>query len=276
LNYLLTSHAWRQDHNGYSHQGPGFMDTVINKKSTVVRIYLPPDANCLLSVMDHCLRSRNYVNVVVAGKQPELQWLDMDSARKHCARGASVWKWAGNDDGSNPDVVLACAGDVPTLETIAAAWLLRKHIPELKVRVVNVVDLMVLSPPAYHPHGMDAEGFLELFTADVPVVFAFHGYVRMIHDLVHGRPEPERFHVRGYMEEGTTTTPFDMVVANNLSRYQLAMEALRRVPRLRSQSADLIEYFQSKLMEHRIYIQEHLEDLPEIRDWTCAETAQVD
>ena len=271
LNYLLTSHAWRQDHNGYSHQGPGFMDTVINKKGTVVRIYLPPDANCLLSVMDHCLRSRDYVNVIVAGKQPELQWLDMEAARRHCARGASVWEWASNDQGGEPDVILASAGDVPTLETVAAAWLLRQHLPELKVRVVNVVDLMVLSPPAYHPHGMDAEAFRDLFTERVPVVFAFHGYRRMIHDLVHGRPNPERFHVHGYMEEGTTTTPFDMVVANQISRYHLAMEALRRVPRLRSQSAHLVDTFKSKLTEHKLYIREHLQDLPEIRDWTWSD-----
>ncbi len=271
LNYLLTSHAWRQDHNGYSHQGPGFLDTVINKKSTVVRIYLPPDANCLLSVMDHCLRSQNYVNVVVVGKQPELQWLDMDAARKHCARGASIWDWAGNDQSSEPDVVLGCAGDVPTLETVAAAWLLRKHIPELHLRVVNVVDLMVLSPPAYHPHGMDEEGFREMFTADKQVIFAFHGYVRMIHDLVHGRPEPERFHVRGYMEEGTTTTPFDMVVANRVSRYHLAMEALRRVPALQSKSAHVVELFERKLAEHQSYIKDHLEDMPEIRDWAWSE-----
>jgi xylulose-5-phosphate/fructose-6-phosphate phosphoketolase len=266
LNYLLTSHAWRQDHNGYSHQGPGFMDTVINKKGTVVRIYLPPDANCLLSVMDHCLRSRDYVNAVVAGKQPELQWLDMEAARQHCARGASTWEWAGND-GGEPDVVLGCAGDVPTLEAVAAAWLLRKHVPELRVRLVNVVDLMTLSPPAYHPHGMDQESFIEMFTMDRPVIFAFHGYVRMIHDLVHGRPNPERFHVRGYMEEGTTTTPFDMVVQNHLSRYHLAIEALKRVPRLRSQAGDTVELFEQKLLEHQLYIQKHLEDMPEIRDW---------
>jgi len=268
LNYLLTSHAWRQDHNGYSHQGPGFMDTVINKKSTVVRIYLPPDGNCLLSVMDHCLRSRNYVNVVVAGKQPELQWLDMEAARRHCARGASVWEWASNDGGQEPDVVLASAGDVPTLETVAAAWLLRQHMPDLKVRVTNVVDLMVLSPPAYHPHGMDPEMFLSLFTESAPVIFAFHGYRRMIHDLVHGRPNPARFHVRGYIEEGTTTTPFDMVVVNKLSRYHLAMEALRRVPRLGREADELIEEFKEKLTQHSSYIREHLEDMPEIRDWT--------
>jgi xylulose-5-phosphate/fructose-6-phosphate phosphoketolase len=272
LNYLLTSHAWRQDHNGYSHQGPGFMDVVINKKSNVIRIYLPPDANCLLSVVDHCLRSRNYVNVIVAGKQPELQWLDMDAARRHCARGASVWEWASNDEGGEPDVVLGCAGDVPTLETVAAAWLLRKYIPELRVRVVNVVDLMTLSPPAYHPHGVDAEAFLEMFTERAPVIFAFHGYRRMIHDLVHGRPNPARFHVRGYIEEGTTTTPFDMVVVNNVSRYHLAIEALRRVSRLRSRSVDVIEQFEAKLTEHHLYIQQHLEDMPEIRDWTWSET----
>jgi xylulose-5-phosphate/fructose-6-phosphate phosphoketolase len=271
LNYLLTSHAWRQDHNGYSHQGPGFMDTIINKKGTVIRIYLPPDANCLLSVMDHCLRSRNYINVVVAGKQPELQWLDMEAARKHCAQGASVWEWASNDQGQDPDVILACAGDVPTLETVAAAWLLRKHIPGLHVRVVNVVDLMVLSPPAYHPHGIDPEAFLQMFTESTPVIFAFHGYVRMIHDLVHGRPNPARFHVRGYMEEGTTTTPFDMVVENHVSRYHLAMEALRRVPRLGSDAEHLIDLFEEKLAEHKIYIDEHLEDMPEIQDWTWSE-----
>jgi xylulose-5-phosphate/fructose-6-phosphate phosphoketolase len=271
LNYLLTSHSWRQDHNGYSHQGPGFMDTVINKKGTVVRIYLPPDANCLLSVVDHCLRSRDYVNVIVAGKQPELQWLDMEAARRHCARGASVWEWACTDRDGEPDVVLACAGDVPTLETVAAAWLLRKHIPELKVRLVNVVDLMVLSPPEYHPHGMDAEAFIEMFTETAPVIFAFHGYRRMIHDLVHGRPNPARFHVRGYIEEGTTTTPFDMVVVNKISRYHLTMEALSRVPRLRSQSAHLVEEFEGKLTEHALYIQEHLEDMPEIQNWTWIE-----
>ena len=267
MNYVLTSHAWRQDHNGYSHQGPSFMDVVINKKSSVIRIYLPPDANCLLSVVDHCLRSRNYVNVIVAGKQPELQWLDMPAARRHCARGASVWEWASNDDGGEPDVVLGCAGDVPTLETVAAAWLLRKHIPELRVRVVNVVDLMTLSPPAYHPHGVDAEAFLEMFTESAPVIFAFHGYRRMIHDLVHGRPNPARFHVRGYIEEGTTTTPFDMVVVNQVSRYHLAMEALRRVTRLRSKSEDVIQFFDEQLAKHRAYVEQHLEDMPEIKDW---------
>ncbi|MFN2149003.1 MAG: phosphoketolase [Anaerolineales bacterium] len=272
LNYLLTSHAWRQDHNGYSHQGPGFMDTVINKKGTVVRIYLPPDANCLLSVVDHCLRSRDYVNVIVAGKQPELQWLDMESARKHCARGASIWAWASNDSGGEPDVILASAGDVPTQEAVAAAWLLRKHTPQLKVRVVNVVDLMVLSPPEYHPHGLDPEAFRDLFTEDRPVIFAFHGYMRMIHDLVHGRPNPARFHVRGYIEEGTTTTPFDMVVQNRISRYHLAIEALRRSNMPEEPAAEIIEQFEAKLNEHELYIKDHLEDMPEVRQWTWKET----
>lgn len=271
LNYLLTSHAWRQDHNGYSHQGPGFMDTVINKKGTVFRIYLPPDANCLLSVMDHCLRSRDYVNVVVAGKQPHLQFLDMDAAVDHCTRGASVWEWAGNDNG-NPDVVLAAAGDIPTLETVAAAWILRKYAPEIKVRVVNVVDLMTLSPPAYHPHGLDPQAFIDLFTEDKIIIFAFHGYVRMIHDLVHGRPNPARFHVRGYMEEGTTTTPFDMVVLNNVSRYHLAMLALKYLPQFRSKYIDLDDELEAKLAQHKIYIQQYLDDMPEIKDWKWTES----
>jgi xylulose-5-phosphate/fructose-6-phosphate phosphoketolase len=267
LNYLLTSHSWRQDHNGYSHQGPGFIDTVVNKKSTVVRIYLPPDANCLLSVMDHCLRSKNYVNLVVAGKQPSLQWLNIADAVAHCTRGASVWEWAGNDNNEKPDVVLACAGDVPTLETVAAAWLLRKHFPDLKVRVVNVVDLMALSPKEYHPHGMEAALFTQLFTDDAPVIFAFHGYVRIIHDLVHGRPDPARFHVRGFMEEGTTTTPFDMVVLNNISRFHLAIAAIQRTERTLERSDEVINHFEDKLRMHSIYIRECLEDMPDIRNW---------
>ena len=267
LNYLLTSHAWRQDHNGYSHQGPGFIDSVLNKKSSVVRIYLPPDANCLLSVADHCLRSRGYVNLIVAGKQPELQWLDMDSAREHCSRGASVWQWAGNDAGEEPDVVLGCAGDVPTLETLAAAWLLRNHMPELRVRVVNVVDLMTLLSHRDHPHGLDESSFKDLFTDTAPVVFAFHGYPRVIHELVYRRPDDERFHVRGYIEEGTTTTPFDMVVRNGMSRFHLAIEALHRVGRLQSKSGDLITYFNEKLNEHRRYAPAYGEDMPEISNW---------
>ena len=267
LNYLLTSHSWRQDHNGYSHQGPGFIDTVVNKKSTVIRIYFPPDANTLLSVMDHCLQSKNYVNLVVAGKQPQLQWLDMDSAIAHCKQGASVWEWAGNDNGNEPDVVLACAGDVPTLETIAAACLLRQLLPELKVRVVNVVDLMSLSPESSHPHGLNEVLFESLFTNTAHVIFAFHGYVRIIHDLVHGRPDPARFHVRGFMEEGTTTTPFDMVVLNNMSRFQLAMEAVRRVPHFNQKGKKFILYCENKLKEHKQYIHENLDDMPEIKNW---------
>jgi xylulose-5-phosphate/fructose-6-phosphate phosphoketolase len=267
LNYLLTSHAWRQDHNGYSHQGPGFIDSLMNKKSSVVRMYFPPDANCLLSVADHCLRSRGYINLIVAGKQPEIQWLDMDSARKHCSKGSSVWTWASNDDGSEPDVVLGCAGDVPTLETVAAAWLLRKHIPELQVRLVNVVDLMTLQLHRDHPHGLDEASFRDLFTDTEPVVFAFHGYPRVIHELTYRRPDPERFHVRGYIEEGTTTTPFDMVVCNGMSRYHLAIEALHRVGRLQSKSGDLINYFNDKLDEHRKYVHKYGEDMLEIREW---------
>ncbi|MEO6630576.1 MAG: phosphoketolase family protein [Mucilaginibacter sp.] len=267
LNYLLTSHVWRQDNNGYSHQGPGFIDTVVNKKSSVVRIYLPPDANTLLSVMHHCLVSKDYVNVIVAGKQPELQWLNMDDAVAHCAAGASVWEWAGNSKGYEPEIVLACAGDVPTLETVAAAELLQQHFPELKIRVVNVVDLMSLSPQAYHPHGMSNDLFRELFTDRTDVVFAFHGYVRIIHDLVHGRPDPARFHVRGYMEEGTTTTPFDMVVLNKMSRYHLAMEAVKRVPRLKKQADGFIDFCEGKLQEHHDYICANLDDMPEIKNW---------
>jgi len=267
LNYLVTSHSWRQDHNGYSHQGPGFIDTVVNKKSTVIRIYLPPDSNTLLAVMDHCLQSKNYVNLVVAGKQPQLQWLDMPAAIAHCKQGASVWEWASNDNGNEPDIVLACAGDVPTLETVAAACLLRRHLPELKVRVVNVVDLMSLSPKASHPHGLNEKIFESLFTSSAHVIFAFHGYVRIIHDLVHGRPDPSRFHVRGFMEEGTTTTPFDMVVLNNMSRFQLAAEAVRRAPFISEKAIAFIEYCENKLKEHKKYIYENLDDMPEIRNW---------
>ncbi|HTK19482.1 MAG TPA: phosphoketolase family protein [Mucilaginibacter sp.] len=270
LNYLLTSHVWRQDNNGYSHQGPGFIDTIVNKKSAVARIYLPPDANTLLSVMDHCLRSHDYINVIVAGKQPELQWLNLADAIKHAAQGASAWDWAGNSANHTPDIVLACAGDVPTLETVAAAWLLRRHLPELKVRVVNVIDLMALSPRAYHPHGMSDELFSSLFTNTTHVIFAFHGYVRIIHDLVHGRPDPTRFHVRGYMEEGTTTTPFDMVVLNEMSRYHLAMEAVRRASIAQTRADAFLEYCQSMLHRHRQYICQHLDDMPEVKDWKWA------
>jgi xylulose-5-phosphate/fructose-6-phosphate phosphoketolase len=267
LNYLLTSHAWRQDHNGYSHQGPGFINTLLTKKSSVVRIYLPPDANCLLSVADHCLASMNYVNLIVADKQPMPQWLDMKAAQEHCARGASIWEWAGNDEGQ-PDVVLASAGDAPTQETIAAAWLLRKYAPDLRVRVVNVVDLFTLESFKDHPHGLDGDGFRQLFTDDTPVIFAFHGYPRVIHELIYHRPNPERFHVRGYIEEGTTTTPFDMVVLNRISRYHLAIEALRRVPRLRSRAGGIIDGFNERLAAHSAYIKEHGADMPEITEWT--------
>jgi xylulose-5-phosphate/fructose-6-phosphate phosphoketolase len=264
LNYLLTSHTWRQDHNGYSHQGPGFIDTVISKKSHTIRIYLPPDANCLLCVTEHCMASKDYVNVIIAGKQPALQWLNLEEASKHCEAGAGVWKWAGNDRGQ-PDIILACAGDVPAMETVAAAWLLKKHLPELKVRVVNVVDLMSLAPPSHHSHGLEENKFKELFTDSTDVIFAFHGYVSIIHDLIHGRPQPERFHVRGFMEEGTTTTPFDMVVVNNISRYHLAIEAIKRSGY--NNGGDVIDMFKQKLEEHYRYIRAHLDDMPEIKNW---------
>jgi xylulose-5-phosphate/fructose-6-phosphate phosphoketolase len=267
LNILLTSTCWRNDHNGFSHQGPGLIDVVLSKKGTVSRIYLPPDANCLLSVADHSFRSRNYVNLIVIDKQPQLQWLDMTSAIEHCARGASVWRWAGNDDGKDPDVVLAAAGDVPTLEVVAAAWLLRRYAPEMRVRVVNVVDLMSIFAPRFHPHGLDESAFVEMFTREAPVIFAFHGYQRAIHELIHGRPNVERFHVRGFNEEGTTTTPFDMVVKNEMSRYHLCLEALRRVPRLASHGTQLVEHCRAMLERHERYIREHLEDMPEVRDW---------
>jgi len=267
LNILLTSTCWRNDHNGFSHQGPGLIDTVLSKKGTVARIYLPPDANCLLSVADHCLRSHNYVNLIVIDKQPQLQWLSMPDAIEHCTRGLSTWQWAGNEENVEPDVVLACAGDIPTLETIAAAWWLRHHLPELKVRVVNVVDLMKLYPPYLHPHGMDDAAFIENFTVDKPVVFAFHGYARAIHEIVHGRPNVDRFHVRGFMEEGTTTTPFDMVVLNHMSRYHLCIEAMRRSPRVRGLTAPLIAECNDMLARHHEYVITNLEDMPEVRDW---------
>jgi len=269
LNILLTSTCWRNDHNGFSHQGPGLIDTMLSKKGSVARIYLPPDANCLLSVADHCLRSRNYVNLIVIDKQPQLQWLDIDAARAHCARGASMWSWASTEGGRDPDVVLASAGDVPTLEAVAAAWLIRKHAPELRVRVVNVIDLMTLFPPDVHPHGIDQQAFVDLFTSDRPVVFAFHGYQRAIHEIVHGRPAPDRFHVRGFNEQGTTTTPFDMVVLNGMSRYHLCIEALRRVRSARA--PQLIDACQDMLGRHQRYVREHMEDMPEVRDWTWSE-----
>jgi xylulose-5-phosphate/fructose-6-phosphate phosphoketolase len=266
LNYLLTSHVWRQDHNGFSHQDPGFIDYVANKKSDIVRIYLPPDANCLLSVADHCLRSRNYINLIVAGKQPEWQWLDIDSAVRHCTAGAGIWQWASND-GGDPDVVMACAGDVPTLETLAAVTLLRGYVPDIRIRVVNVVDLMVLQPQSEHPHGLGEPDFDELFTADKPVIFAYHGYPAIIHKLTYRRRNHDNIHVRGYKEEGTTTTPFDMVVLNNLDRYQLALDAIKRIPRLSHQVEQATARYWTAMERHKLYISEHGEDMPEIRDW---------
>ena len=266
LNYLLTSHVWRQDHNGFSHQDPGFIDHVASKKADVVRIYLPPDANCLISVADHCLRSRNYVNLIIAGKQPEWQWLDMESAVRHCTVGAGIWQWASNDAG-DPDVVMACAGDVPTLETLAAVTLLRNYIPDIRIRVVNVVDLMALQPQTEHPHGLEDRDFDAMFTLDKPVIFAFHGYARMIHWLAYRRHNHENFHVRGYKEEGTTTTPFDMVVLNNLDRYQLALDAISRIPRLREQKQSATDRYWSTMERHKLYVSEHGEDMPEVQNW---------
>lgn len=267
LNFLLTSTCWRNDHNGFSHQGPGLIDTVLSKKGTVARIYLPPDANCLLSIADHCFRSRNYVNLIVIDKQLHLQYLNMHEAVDHCNRGLSTWNWASNNDKLEPDVVLACAGDVPTLETIAAAHWLRHHLPEMKVRVVNVVDLMSLYPSYFHPHGISDTTFIEHFTENKPVVFAFHGYQRAIHQLIHGRPNTPRFHVRGFMEEGTTTTPFDMVVLNGMSRYHLCLEAMKRTPRVQNLTPPLIEECNAMLEKHHSYVRKHLEDIPEVRDW---------
>lgn len=267
LNILLTSTCWRNDHNGFSHQGPGLIDTVLSRKGVVARIYLPPDANCLMSVADHCLRSRNYVNLIVIDKQPQLQWLNMQDAITHCAQGISTWDWASNTDSLQPDVVLACCGDIPTLETVAAADWLRKHIPELKVRVVNVVDLMRLYPPDLHPHGMEEAKFVEQFTEAQPVVFAFHGYQRAIHELIHGRSNVERFHVRGFNEEGTTTTPFDMVVLNSMSRYHLCILALQHATRMKDLTAPLIAECNAMLDKHHTYVRENLQDMPEVRDW---------
>ena len=267
LNYLLTSHVWRQDHNGFSHQDPGFIDHVVNKKAEIIRVYLPPDANTLLSVTDHCLRSRHYVNVIVAGKQPALQYLDMDAAIKHCTKGIGIWEWASNDRGAEPDVVLACAGDIPTLETLAAVDILRNNFPDLKVRVVNVVDLMTLQPDTEHPHGLSDKDFDSLFTMDKPVIFAFHGYPWLIHRLTYRRTNHENFHVRGYKEEGTTTTPFDMVVMNELDRFNLVDDVIDRVPRLRNTAAHVKQWLHDKLIEHKQYIRQRGEDLPEIRGW---------
>ncbi|MES2959389.1 MAG: phosphoketolase family protein [Pseudomonadota bacterium] len=266
LNILLTSHVWRQDHNGLSHQDPGFIDHVANKKSDVVRIYLPPDANCLLSVTDHCLRSRHYINVIISGKQPAWQWLSMESAQRHCMSGAGSWAWASNDAG-DPDVVMACAGDVPTLETLAAVMLLREAVPDIRIRVVNVVDLMVLQPSSDHPHGLDDRDFDDLFSTDRPVIFAFHGYPALVHKLCYRRRNHANIHVRGFQEEGTTTTPFDMVVMNKLDRYHLALDAVRRIPRLAGQVPAATARYWTSIERHKLYIAEHGEDLPEVRDW---------
>ena len=267
LNILLSSHVWRQDHNGFSHQDPGFIDHVVNKKADVIRVYLPPDANTLLSVTDHCLRSRDYVNVIVAGKQPALQWMDIDSAVKHCTAGLGIWEWASNDKGEEPDVVMACCGDVPTLETLAAVEILRLNFPELKVRVINVVDLMTLQPKSEHPHGLSDKDFDTLFTKDKHVIFAFHGYPLLIHRLTYRRSNQERFHVRGYKEEGTTTTPFDMVVLNELDRFHLVGDVIDRVPGLGSRAAYVKQFLRDKLLDHKKYIDKYGQDMPEIRNW---------
>ncbi len=267
LNYLLTSHVWRQDHNGFTHQDPGFIDLVVNKKAEVIRVYLPPDTNCLLSVADHCLRSHNYVNVIVAGKQPSLNYLTMDEAILHCTRGIGIWDWASNDDRGEPDVVMACCGDIPTLETLAAVDLIRQHLPQLRVRVVNVVDLMKLQPSSEHPHGLPDPEFDALFTTDRPVIFAYHGYPWLIHRLTYRRHGHDNLHVRGYKEEGTTTTPFDMVMLNDLDRFHLVMDVIDRVPGLGQQAARLRQSMADERLRHRQYTREHGEDAPDVRDW---------
>jgi xylulose-5-phosphate/fructose-6-phosphate phosphoketolase len=267
LNYLLSSHVWRQDHNGFSHQDPGFIDHAVNKKPQVIRVYLPPDANTLLSVTDHCLRSRDYINVIVAGKQPELQWLDMDAAVKHCTEGLGIWEWASSDKGSDPDVVMACAGDVPTLETLAATHYLRTQFPDLKVRVVNIVDIMKLQPHEEHPHGLHDQEFDEIFSKDRPVIFAYHGYPWLIHRLTYRRTNHDSIHVRGYKEEGTTTTPFDMLVKNDMGRFNLIADVAARVPKMSAVAGYVRQEMRAKLVEHREYITRYGEDLPEVRDW---------
>jgi xylulose-5-phosphate/fructose-6-phosphate phosphoketolase len=267
FNYFLSSHVWRQDHNGFSHQDPGFIDHAVNKKAEVIRVYLPPDANCLLSVTDHCLRSRNYINIVVAGKQPAPQWLTMDQAVRHCTAGLGIWEWASNDKGAEPDVVMACCGDVPTLETLAAVEMIRKHIPELKIRVVNVVNLMKLQPASEHPHGLSDHDFDALFTKDKPIIFAFHGYPWLIHRLTYRRTNHKNLHVRGYKEEGTTTTPFDMCVLNEIDRFHLVEDVIDRLPQLGSKAAYFKQAVHDKLIEHKEYIEKYGDDMPEISGW---------
>jgi xylulose-5-phosphate/fructose-6-phosphate phosphoketolase len=273
LNYLLTSHVWRQDHNGFSHQDPGFIDHVVNKKAEIIRVYLPPDTNTLLSVADHCLRSRDYVNVIVAGKQPSLNYLSMDDAVIHCTRGIGIWEWASNDDGAEPDVVLGCAGDIPTLETVAAAAILRERLPELRVRVVNVVDLMRLQPESEHPHGLSDGEFDSLFTTSRPIVFAYHGYPWLIHRLTYRRTNHPNLHVRGYKEEGTTTTPFDMVMLNDLDRFHLVVDVIDRVPGLAERAAPLRQEMVDSRLRARAWTRRHGEDHPDISGWTWPEAA---
>jgi xylulose-5-phosphate/fructose-6-phosphate phosphoketolase len=267
LNYLLTSHVWRQDHNGFSHQDPGFIDHVVNKKADIIRVYLPPDVNTLLTITDKCLRSRDFINVIVAGKQPQPQWLNMDAAIKHCSAGIGIWEWASNDQDTEPDVVMACAGDVPTLETLAAVDLLRQHVPELKIRVVNVVDLMTLQPKEEHPHGLPDKDFDSLFTTEKPIIFAYHGYPWLIHRLTYRRTNHKNLYVRGYKEEGTTSTPFDMVVRNDLDRFHLVADVIDRVPKLSRVGAYVKQFVRDKLIEHRQHITTYGEDMPEINNW---------
>jgi xylulose-5-phosphate/fructose-6-phosphate phosphoketolase len=270
LNYLLSSLVWRQDHNGFSHQDPGFIDHLLNKKADVVRIYLPADANTLLSVADHCLRSRHYINLIVAGKQPAPQWLTIDEAVAHCTTGLGIWQWASNDEG-HPDVVVACCGDVPTMEALAAVMLLRERAPELRVRFVNVVDLMSLQPQSEHPHGLPDEEFDQLLPPGVPVIFAFHGYPWVIHRLTYRRHNHDNLHVRGYKEEGTTTTPFDMCVLNNIDRFQLTLDVFKRVPKLADQRVAAEQWYSENIQRHKLYVAENGQDLPDVRNWRWAE-----